>query len=116
MILLAVARKFRYALRGLSYVVKRELSFRLELVAAVLAGLVAWYFDFNLLAWAILILISVVILTAEIFNTVLERLFDLVEPRLSLHIAFLKDLLAAAVGILALGSLAIGVCLLAQAL
>jgi len=116
MILVLMYHKLRYALRGLGYVVKRELSFRVELMAMAFVAVAAWYFDFSPLAWAILVLTSVVILAAEIFNTVLERLLDLVEPRLSLHIAFLKDLLAAAIFILAGGSLAVGALLLAQAL
>jgi len=100
--------KFRYAWRGLSYVFRRERSFRLELAVALLAVLMGWRLNFSLQAWALLALTCAVVLAAEVVNTALERLLDLVEPRLSLHIAFLKDLLAAAVLLLALGSLVVG--------
>ena len=112
MLLSSFTHKFLYACRGLAYVARRELSFRLELGLMFLVMLVAWYLEFSLIAWAVLVLTGAVVLAAEVFNTVLERLLDLVEPRLSLHVAFLKDLLAAAVFLLALGSLAVGVLLL----
>ena len=90
-----------YAWRGLAYVTRREVSFRIELLVAVLALGAAWQFHFTALAWALLLLTIVVVLAAEIINTMLERLLDLIEPRLSLHISLFKDMLAGALFILA---------------
>jgi diacylglycerol kinase len=101
-------RKFTYALRGLTYTARRELSFRLELVAAVLALGVAWWLGFSTLAWALLLLTMGVVLAVEVVNTVLERLLDLIEPRLSLHVALLKDMLAGALLVLVVVASLIG--------
>ncbi len=105
-------RKFTYAGRGLAYVTRRELSFRLELAAVVLGLLLGFLLHFSILAWGLFSLTAAVVLAVEIFNTVLERLLDLVEPRLSVHVALLKDLLAAAVFLVALAAIAIGLMLL----
>jgi undecaprenol kinase len=105
-------KKFIYAGRGLGYVFKRELSFKQELLIVLLAVIVGWYFNFTIVEWAILILTIAVVLSAEVFNTVLERLLDLIEPRLSIHVALLKDLLAAAVLLLCLAAVMIGLLLI----
>jgi diacylglycerol kinase len=103
-----LAHKLTYAWRGLRYVAHREVSFRLELAAAIVALALAGWFQFAPLGWALLLLTIAVVLAAEIVNTVLERLMDLIEPRLSLHIALLKDMLAGALAIIALTAALIG--------
>lgn len=96
--------KLRYALRGFSYVVRHESSFRLELIAAALVQLAVLVFDLSIMAWAILTLATVVVLSAEVFNTALERLLDVVEPRLSDQVALLKNVLSAAVLLTVVGA------------
>lgn len=100
--------KCTYALRGLVYTFRRELSFRLELAGALALFALAAYWEVAWPAWLSLILATAFVLGIEVINTVLERLLDLVEPRLSIHVALLKDLLAAAVviAILATASVA----------
>lgn len=100
--------KFKYAWRGLVYVARRENSFRLQLILMLVVVILAWYFKITAFAWALLIIVIGLVLALEIFNTVLERLLDLVEPRLSLHVAFLKDLLAAAVLLASLAAVVVG--------
>lgn len=99
--------KFTYAGRGLVYLWQHESSFRWQLVAAVVVQLTAGIMQLELGAWALLTLASAVVLSAEAFNTVLERLFDLVEPRLSAQVAVLKNLLAAAVLLVVVGAIII---------
>jgi diacylglycerol kinase len=106
--LISLAQKFIYACRGLAYVARREQSFRLELVVALAALGFAWWFNFSALAWAVMLLTMGAVLAVEVVNTVLERLLDLIEPRLSLHVALLKDMLAGALFILVLAAAVIG--------
>lgn len=77
------------------------------MVAVGAAGLVR----FDEADWVALLLVSAVVLSAEVFNTVVERLLDLVEPRLSIHVALLKDLLALAVLVVSLAAFVIGLVL-----
>jgi len=107
-----VQRKFSYAWRGLTYILRRELSFRLELGAVGLGVLAGWLVHFSALAWGLFVLTAAVVLAFEIANTVLERLLDLISPKLSVHVALLKDLLAAAVLLLVLAAAAIALALL----
>lgn len=99
--------KFKYASRGLLYLWRREKSWRWQFIVAILVQVVAMGMGLERLTWSLLTLISAVVLSAEAFNTVVERLLDMVEPRLSSQVSLLKDLLAAAVLIIALAAVII---------
>ncbi len=102
----AFFRKPYYAWRGLSYILRRESSFRFQLVVAAVVLLGAWYFELSRTALAVLLLAAGGVLVVEVFNTFLERLLDVIEPRFSHHAGVLKDILAAAALIMGLAALA----------
>jgi diacylglycerol kinase (ATP) len=91
-------RKLRTVLSGLRYAVVYDFSVAYKLVLSALV-LVA---SFALRAWVDLLLIVVVtalVLVAEIMNSAIEALCDFVETRHNEKIKVIKDIAAAAVGI-----------------
>ena len=91
-------RKLRTVFSGLRYAVIYDFSvaYKLVLSALVLAA------AFALRAWVDLLLILVVtalVLIAEILNSAIEALCDFVETRHNEKIKVIKDIAAAAVGI-----------------
>lgn len=91
-------RKLRTVISGLRYAVIYDFSvtYKLVLSALVLAA------AFALQAWVDLLLILVVtalVLVAEILNSAIEALCDFVERRHNEKIKVIKDMAAAAVGI-----------------
>ena len=91
-------RKMRTVLSGLRFAVAYDFSvaYKLVLSALVLAA------AFALRAWVDLLLILVVtalVLVAEILNSAIEALCDFVETRHNEKIKVIKDIAAAAVGI-----------------
>ena len=91
-------RKLRTVFSGLRYAVIYDFSvaYKLVLSALVLAA------AFALRAWVDLLLILVVtalVLVAEILNSAIEALCDFVETRHNEKIKVIKDIAAAAVGI-----------------
>jgi len=91
-------RKLRTVFSGLRYAVIYDFSvaYKLVLSAVVLAA------AFALRAWVDLLLILVVtalVLIAEILNSAIEALCDFVETRHNEKIKVIKDVAAAAVGI-----------------
>lgn len=91
-------RKLRTVFSGLRYAVIYDYSvaYKLVLSALVLAA------AFALRAWIDLLLILVVtalVLVAEILNSAIEALCDFVETRHNERIKVIKDIAAAAVGI-----------------
>lgn len=91
-------RKIRTVFSGLRYAVMYDFSvaYKLVLSVAVLTG------TFMLREWLDFLLILVVtglVLIAEIFNSAVEALCDFVETRHNEKIGIIKDMAAAAVGI-----------------
>jgi len=91
-------RKVRTVFSGLRYAVVYDFSvaYKLVLSAIVLAA------AFAMRAWVDLLLIVVVtalVLVAEILNSAIEALCDFVETRHDPRIKVIKDMAAAAVGI-----------------
>jgi diacylglycerol kinase len=91
-------RKLRTVFSGLRYAVVYDFSVAYKLVLSGLVLVAA----FALRAWVDLLLIVVVtalVLVAEIMNSAIEALCDFVETRHNEKIKVIKDIAAAAVGI-----------------
>ena len=91
-------RKLRTVFSGLRYAVVYDFSVAHKLVLSALVLAAA----FALRAWVDLLLILVVtalVLVAEILNSAIEALCDFVETRHNEKIKVIKDIAAAAVGI-----------------
>ena len=105
----SLIERLGFAWAGLVQCLRQEASFRFQLIAAVLviAALVALQPP---LIWiAIVILISALILSAELFNSALERLADELDSASNPGIKAAKDMAAAAVLVLACTAIVMGV-------
>ncbi len=99
---------FEYAWRGLRYAWATEQSFKMQIIIALIVIILALYFRIPAIKALILGLTILMVLSFELVNTMAERIIDLVEPRWQDRIRDIKDVLAGAVLIVALGSVIIG--------
>jgi diacylglycerol kinase len=106
-------RSFYHAGRGLFVLCIRESNFQIHLAAAVLAIGLGLCFGISTLEWLVLILTISAVLTAEAFNTALERMVDLIHPERHPLARDAKDLAAAAVLTISIAAAAIGLILFA---
>ncbi|NCO23068.1 diacylglycerol kinase family protein, partial [Candidatus Kuenenbacteria bacterium] len=83
-------------------------SFLLMILITLLVLFLAWFLKISFLEWLIVILLIGLILSLEVFNTVLEKLLDFIEPNHSPRVKEIKDLIAAAVLVICLISLVLG--------
>ncbi|HEU0050878.1 MAG TPA: diacylglycerol kinase family protein [Patescibacteria group bacterium] len=102
-------RSFRHAARGFSYAFHMERNFRVQCIIAVLV-LIA-LFLVPLAIWERVILLSMImtVLVLELLNTGIERLIDLLKPRLDEYVKDVKDVMAAAVLLASIFAVIIGV-------
>lgn len=99
---------FRYAFNGLRALLKFEHNSRIHLVltiAVIIAGIV---FKPGLTDWMLLILVIGLVFMAELFNSSVEELADLIDPEQNETIRRVKDYAAAGVLIAALIAVAVG--------
>jgi diacylglycerol kinase (ATP) len=95
-------RSFGFAFNGLGYAAKTQLNFRVHLVASLLAIFMGYALHIAVNEWQWIILCIAVVLMAELFNTALEFLVDLVSPDYNELAGHVKDIGAGAVVIAAL--------------
>ncbi len=107
--LVARARSFAHAWRGLGYLVATQHNAWIHLVAAGLVVVAGFYFRLERGEWLWLIVAIGLVLAAEAMNTALEVLADTREPAFNPGIGRAKDVAAGAVLILALTAAVIGI-------
>jgi len=103
-----VLRSFKFAFRGMGVLFREEHNAWVHLVAAVLAVAAGIFFRISLLEWALVAFAIGLVFSAEVFNSALERVCDVVQPEQDKRIGDIKDLCAAAVLICAIAAAAIG--------
>lgn len=111
-ILSRVISHFVFAGFGLRYLWQREITFRLEVLAAILVFILAWILNWPLTKYLWLTVICGLVLVGEILNTIVERLLDVINPKLLPAVARIKDMLSAFVLLLAFMSMVMGIILL----
>lgn len=90
-------RSFGYALKGLAHAAKTQLNFRIHLVASVLACFMGYALHIAVNEWLWIALCITIVLMAELFNTAIEFLVDLVSPGYNELAGRVKDVSAGAV-------------------
>lgn len=102
-------RSLGHALDGIRYAVAHEKNFRIELMVALLV--VFLIFILKVKNWEAIILLLMImwVVISELTNTVLERVVDILKPRIHPYARLIKDLMAAVVLISATVSVIVGV-------
>jgi undecaprenol kinase len=93
------------AYAGIIHALKHEQSFKLQLIAAIVAFAVLIFFKAGPIWWSIFGIASSSVLAAELFNTALENILDRIHPGTDPLIRIAKDCAAGAVLILSGGAL-----------
>ena len=101
-------RSFGYAFKGVAYAAATQLNFRIHLTAAILAISLGFILHISVDEWEWVGLSITLVLVAEIFNTMIEALTDLVSPGFNEKAGHIKDMSAGAVVITAVFALTTG--------
>ncbi|WP_106915425.1 diacylglycerol kinase family protein [Chryseobacterium aurantiacum] len=102
-------KSFLNAFRGVLMMIKTERNFRIEFLAFLINLFLIFYLKLSNIDAAIILIASVAVLSAEIFNTAIEKICDIVQPDFDKRIGFIKDISAGAVMLLAAVSIVIGI-------
>ncbi|MCX6740134.1 MAG: diacylglycerol kinase family protein [Candidatus Parcubacteria bacterium] len=101
-------KSFKYSLSGIAKVFKEEQNFRIHTLATILVLALAFYFKVSVLEFIILLILVSWVLILEIVNSIIERLLDMMKPRLHSYVEDIKDMAASIVFISAGVSALIG--------
>jgi diacylglycerol kinase (ATP) len=101
-------RSIGYALHGMLRVFRFEQNARIHLVAAGIVTTMGFLFHLKKVEWELVILCIGLVIGAEMMNTAIERLVDLVSPQKNEKARLIKDISAGAVLFTALIALITG--------
>ena len=104
-----LSHSFRYACQGLAYVWRNEQNFRLQTGIAGIVILAMFYFQVTLGEAIILTMMIIFVLVLEVVNTIFEKFVDILKPRMHLYVGVIKDMMAGAVLLAAIGSVAVAI-------
>jgi diacylglycerol kinase len=104
-------RSARHASRGVFSVYRTEQNFRIQCVGALCANTLAMILPLSWDRRLIILIVSASVLVLELLNSAIERLLDLLRPRLNEYAGEVKDVMAGAVLIASLSAVVVGICI-----
>jgi diacylglycerol kinase (ATP) len=109
-----VPRSFELAYRGLVYAVRTQRNMRIHVIIATLVLVASLLVGVRKLELAVLVLVILLVLITELFNTALEFAVDLVTKEYHPLAKLAKDVSAGAVLVSSVGAVLVGYLLLAD--
>lgn len=93
-------RSFGFAVQGFRFAVRTERNIKVMLFGFALAIILGVVVSLSIEQWAIVLLCCGTVIMAELFNTAIETIVDLVSPEYHMLAGRAKDIAAAAVNVL----------------
>lgn len=103
-----ILSSLKNASKGVRYFFLHERNGKIQLVAAILTIVTAVGLGVNVTEWLVILICISLVIGAEMMNSALERLCDVVQEDYHPQIKIIKDVAAAAVLLFAVFSVAIG--------
>ncbi len=100
---------FKYSYAGLKYAYKNEQSMLIHLLATIIVIIGGFLLHISVTEWLICIVLFGFVMGAELLNTAIEATVDMAMPDIHPLAKIAKDTASAAVGVLSLAALAVGI-------
>jgi|SRR5690625_2638325 len=98
----------KHALSGLKIVIKKERNFKIHLIALLIVITTAIILKLTYIEWAIILIVSSIVLLTEIINSVIELMIDYIKPEIHPRAKEIKDMSASVVLIASISAMIIG--------
>ncbi len=109
-------KSFLFAVQGFRFAVSTERNIKVMLVGGAFAVVMGLILQIDLISWAIVLLCCGCVLAAELMNTAVETIVDLVSPEYHPLAGHAKDVAAAAVYVLSFLVALVGIFVFANAI
>lgn len=105
----SLVKSFHYAYQGVVFAVKENQNIRILIAIAIMVMIASIFFQINAFEMGILGVMILLVLSAEMINTSLEEMTDLITTEHRKEAKIAKDVAAGMVLVVSLGSLIVGV-------
>jgi len=99
---------FKHAFDGIIWAFRNERNLKIHAVSAVLVSALGLYLQVSTTDWVILLICIGMVISAELLNTAIEKILDLLHPQISDKVKIIKDISAGAVLILSIIAAIVG--------
>ena len=99
---------FKYAFQGIATSFKTERNMKIHVLIMVLVIIAGIVLKISSLDWIILVIMIVLVISAELFNTTIETVVNMITMEKNEKAKIAKDVAAGAVLVLAIGSVIVG--------
>ena len=99
---------FKYAIEGIISSFKTERNMKIHVLAMIIVIALGLFFKLNKVEWCFIIIAIASFISAELFNTAIETVVDMVSPERNPKAKLAKDIAAGAVLVVAIGAAIIG--------
>jgi diacylglycerol kinase (ATP) len=104
-----IHKSFLNAFRGVFFMLKSERNFQLEFLAFLINLFLIFYLKLSDIDTILVLIVSFGVLSAEIFNTAIEKICDIIQPEFDKRIGFIKDIAAGAVILMTIAAVIVGI-------
>ncbi len=102
-------KSLRYAWNGISKTYKEEPNLQVQSKIAIIIIIFAVLVDISKIEWILLIFTIGIVLMAELTNSAVERIADILKPRLDKYVKEIKDIMAGVVLVASIMAIIIGI-------
>jgi diacylglycerol kinase len=101
-------KSFTYAFRGLFKTLAEEQNLQIQSLSGLVVIVAGWCLGIRAWEWCVLLLVIFIVILMEIINSAVERITDVLKPRLDAYVKEIKDIMAAAVMLSSLIAVIVG--------
>lgn len=103
-----IVNSFKYAIEGIISSFKTERNMKIHISAMIIVIICGILLKLDKIEWCIIIIAIVTVISAELFNTAIETVVDMMSPEKNEKAKLAKDIAAGGVLVIAIGSAIIG--------
>ncbi len=85
-------KSFTYAVKGLVKIFREEQNLQIQTTIGLIVLLIAFAFNISRIEWITLVLAISLVFLLEIANSAVERISDVLKPRINHYIKEIKDI------------------------
>lgn len=101
-------KSMRHAIDGIKHTFRYETNFKLHLIIFLVVVTLGNIYRITPTEWIAIILVSSLVISAELFNTAIENTLDWLEPNHHASVKIVKDICAGAVLVTTIGAVIVG--------
>ena len=101
-------KSFTYAFKGLKRTFIEEQNFQIQTIVGIFVIILGLYFRISRIEWCFIIFTIGTVMLMELANSAVERVADILKPRIHDYVKEIKDIMAAAVFLASMSAVIIG--------